>query len=94
MEAFLFNKHKIALKPTIHQNSAVPKASSGKCLNHWSYMSILSPENYGIPRRHRLLGQTTKQPLSNFVPQKPGKYKQLWGWGLTLVAYKKISEKW
>ena len=23
-----------------------------------------------IPRRHRLLGQTTKQPLSNFDPKK------------------------
>ena len=27
---------------------------------------VLSPENYGIPRRHRLLGQATKQPLSSF----------------------------
>ena len=27
---------------------------------------ILNPENYCIPRRKRLLGQTTKQPLSNF----------------------------
>ena len=30
-----------------------------------------SPENYCIPRRHGLIGQTTKQPLSNFEPQKP-----------------------
>ena len=36
-------------------------------------------ENYCIPRRHRLLGQTTKQPVSNFDPPKPWKYKQLWG---------------
>ena len=34
-----------------------------------------------------LLGKTTKQPLSNFEPGKPWKYKQLWD--LTLVAYKK-----
>ena len=40
--------------------------------------------------RHRLLGQTTKQPLRNFELQKPLKYKQLEGWGLTVVAYKKI----
>ena len=33
--------------------------------------------NYGIPGRHRLLGQTTKQPLSNLDPKKPLKYKQL-----------------
>ena len=33
-------------------------------------MSILNPENYCIPVRHRLLGQTTEQKLSNFQPQK------------------------
>ena len=36
-------------------------------------------ENYCIPRRHRLFGQSTKQPLNNFEPQKPWKYKQFWG---------------
>ena len=36
-------------------------------------------ENYYIRRRHRLFGQTTKQPLNNFEPWKPWKYKQLWG---------------
>ena len=40
---------------------------------------ILDPANYCIPHRYRLLGQTTKQPLSNFEPRKPGKYKQLSG---------------
>ena len=25
------------------------------------------------------IGQTTKQPLSNFQPKKSWKYKQLWG---------------
>ena len=34
--------------------------------------------NYYIPRRHGLLGQTTKQTFSNFEPKKPWKYKQLW----------------
>ena len=38
-----------------------------------------------------LLGQTTKQPLCNFEPRKPWKYKQNWGWGVSLVAYKKSS---
>ena len=33
-------------------------------------MSIFSTENYCILRRHRFLGQTTKQPLSNFEPRK------------------------
>ena len=27
--------------------------------------------NYSIPRIHGLLGQTTKQALSNFEPKKP-----------------------
>ena len=35
--------------------------------------------NYCIPRRHWLLGHTTKQSLRNFDPKKPWKYKQLWG---------------
>ena len=26
-----------------------------------------------------LLGHTTKQPLCNFEPRKPWKYKQIWG---------------
>ena len=34
-------------------------------------MSIFNLENYCIPHRHRLFGQTTKQPLKNFEPQKP-----------------------
>ena len=42
-------------------------------------MSIWNPENYYIPCRYRLFGQTTKQPLSNFEPRKPWKFKQLWG---------------
>ena len=40
---------------------------------------VFNPENYCIPHRQRLLGETTKQPLSNFEPQEPWKYKQLWG---------------
>ena len=31
----------------------------------------MNPENYCIPRRHRLLGETTKQTLRNFERQKP-----------------------
>ena len=38
-------------------------------------------ENYCILRRHRSFGQTTKQPLNNFDPKKPWKYKQFWGLG-------------
>ena len=33
-------------------------------------MSTLNPENYCIPHRHKVLVQTTKQPLSNFEPKK------------------------
>ena len=29
---------------------------------------LLNLENYYIRRRHRLFGQTTKQPLNNFEP--------------------------
>ena len=32
---------------------------------------MFNRENYCIPRRHSLLGQTTKQPLSNFERRKP-----------------------
>ena len=35
-------------------------------------------ENYSILHRHRLFGQTTKEPLKNFEPKKPWKYKQFW----------------
>ena len=38
-------------------------------------------------------GQTTKQPLSSFEPQKPWKVSNFEGWDLNLVAYKK-SEIW
>ena len=36
-------------------------------------------ENYYICHRHRLFGQTTKQPVNNFEPPKPWRYKQFWG---------------
>ena len=45
----------------MQQNPTVSKAFLKSVLNH---------ANYCIPRRHRLLAQTTKQPLSNFEPQK------------------------
>ena len=78
MKFYPCHKRKIAVKPTIHRDSAVSKALLGKSLNRWSYVWILSPENYCIPPRHRLLGQTTKQTLSKFEPQKPWKYKEPW----------------
>ena len=34
-------------------------------------MSVLNPENYCISRKHNLLGESTKQSLSNFEPKKP-----------------------
>ena len=40
---------------------------------HWKNFNnslVINIENYSIPRRHRLLGQATKQPLSSFEPQK------------------------
>ena len=43
--------------------------SFGKILT--SLIVNFESRNYSIPRRHRLLGQTTKQALSNFEPQKP-----------------------
>ena len=39
----------------------------------------MNPENYCVPHRHRILGQTTRQPLINFETQEPWKYKPLWG---------------
>ena len=79
VESFLRNQRKIAVKLTIHQNSAVSKVLLGKFYHHWSQISILNSENYCIPRRHKLLGQTTKQQLSNFERPKAWKYMQLWG---------------
>ena len=79
MEFFFCNKRKTAVKRTIDHNSAVLKALLGKFKNHWASITILSLENYCIPRRHRLVGQTTKQPLNNFEHQKPWKCKQFRG---------------
>ena len=78
MDFFLCNKHKKAIKPTIHQNSAVSKTFLGKILKSLININFKS-WNYCIPHRHRLLGQASKQPLSNFEPKKPWKYKQLLG---------------
>ena len=70
-EFFLCNKHKVVIKPSVHQNSAVSKAFFWKILKSLIINIGLNPENYSISRRHRLLGQTTKQPLSNSEPQRP-----------------------
>ena len=51
---------------------------SGKILKSLIVDVDFESWNYCIPRRHRLVGQTTKQPLSNFEPKKSWKYKQLW----------------
>ena len=51
------------------QNLVVSKALLGKL--SLTINIDLNPENYCISRRNRLLGYTTKQPLSNFEPQKP-----------------------
>ena len=56
----------------------------------------MNPESYCIPHRKRLLGQTTKQPLSYFEPWTLWKYKQLWGLRpepSCLLVYKCIIEK-
>ena len=79
MEFFLCNKCKTAIKGAIYHNTAVSKALLGKFWNHWSYIPILNFENDCIPRRHKLFGQTNKQQLNNFEPQKPWKYKLFWG---------------
>ena len=65
------NKSKIAVKATIQQNLVVSKALLGKL--SLTINIDLNSENYCISRRHRLLSYTTKQPLSNFEPQKPRK---------------------
>ena len=43
----------------------------GKILKSLIVNVDFESRNYSIPRRHRLLGQTTKQALSNFEPKKP-----------------------
>ena len=54
---------------------------------------MANAENHWNTLKTCLLGQTTKQPLSNFEPRKSWKYKQLEGWGLTLVTYIYIFKK-
>ena len=49
----------------------------------------MNSDNYYIFCRYQLLGQTTKQPLSNFEPKNLENISNFQGWGLTLVAYKK-----
>ena len=52
------------------QNPAVSKALLEKKLKSLMKYINLYLENYCIPRRHKLLSQTFKQPLRNFEPQK------------------------
>ena len=42
----------------------------GKLLKSLIVNVDFESRNYSIPCRHRLLGQTTKQALSNFEPKK------------------------
>ena len=42
----------------------------GKILKSLIVNADFESSNYYIPRRHSLLGQTTKLPLSNFEPKK------------------------
>ena len=81
------NKRKIVVKPIIHQNSAVAKALSGKL----SLIINMNPENYYIPRRKRLLGQTTMQPLSILSRGNFENKATLRAEGRLLLAYNKIS---
>ena len=68
MEFFFCNKHKIAGKPTIHPNSAVSKSFLGKFkITDYKYRSWILKLLYYFETR--LLGQTTKQPLSYFEHQ-------------------------
>ena len=72
--SFVINK-KIAAKPTIHQNYH-------QSLNHhWANFKITyhKCQFWILKIILFLLGQTTKQLISNFEPQKPWKYKQLLG---------------
>ena len=71
MEFFLCNKCKIAVKPKF----SFLKNIFGKILKSLIINVDFESWNYCIPRRHRLLGQNTKQPLSNFEAKKPWKYK-------------------
>ena len=62
MEFFLRNKRKKVAKPAIHQNSSISKALPGKFLESLIINIDFNPENYRIPRRHRL--STTKQTIT------------------------------
>ena len=73
MEFFVYNKRKIVVKPTVHQNLVVSKAL---LKNLKSVILIISFESCKLLRSlqaYGLLGQSTKQPLSNFQ-----------GWGVFL----------
>ena len=72
MEFFVCNKNKIAVKPIIYHNSA----ENFKITDHKYQFWIL--KIIAFLAKYSLFGQTTKQSLNNFEPQKPWKYKQLW----------------
>ena len=48
---------------------------------------ILNPQNYCILRRHRLLGQTTKQTIGSFQTKKIKNISNFEGLGLFHYRY-------
>ena len=92
MEFFLWNKHKIPVKTKF----SCPKNILEKILKSLIINIDFESWNYCIFRRHKLLGQTTKHPLSNFKPKKYWKYKQLWGLRPDLLINKNkcIAKLW
>ena len=79
MEFFVYNKRKIVVKPTVHQNLVVSKALLKNLKSVILNISFESCKLLRSLQAYRLLGQSTKQPLSNFQ-----------GWGVTLVDCKKV----
>ena len=67
MEFFLCNKRKTAVKRTIDHISAVSLVNF-KITDHKYWFWVLEIIVFVADR---LFGQTTKQPLNNFEPQKP-----------------------
>ena len=63
-----FNKPKcVSNKSVFHKSISDNSKANPKCIRNVDFESW----NYCIPRRYRLLGQNTKQPLSNFKANKP-----------------------
>ena len=87
---FLCNKRQIAVKPTIHRNSAVWKALLAKFQNHchkcWFWILKIIVFLTDIVCMVILLSKH-KATLSNKNLEHISKFE---GWGLILVAYKRF----